>query len=175
MDVRCICPPTPAGDTRHPDGDRVELRERLDFRSALTARNTIALLKQDDPDVQPPEILAALTEVYLERGIRTWTMVGPRGKPVEVSKDAIRRLMDEHPDVAMDIGDAADELYTEAVILPLVQRAQTSSPGTRTNGSTSPTTGSSQPRPKPSKRSSISTTPTDAIVTMQASPGGGSN
>jgi hypothetical protein len=175
MQIPCICPPKATGEVRHVNGDRVELRERLGFRSALTARNTIALLKQDDPDVQPPEILAALTEVYLEHGIASWTLVDDRGKPTEPNKENVRRLMEFHPDVAMDIGDACDELYTEAVILPLVNRALTSSPDTQTRGSTSPTTTPLPARPKRSRPSSTSTTRTDGIAMMQSAPAGGSN
>lgn len=174
MDIRCICPPK-AGVVRHPAGDTVELRERLDFRSALIARNTIVLLKQEDEDVSSAEILASLTEVYLVAGIRTWSLVDERGKPVEVSKATIRKLMDEHPDVAMDLGDAADELYSEAVILPLVTRAQNSSLSTPTSASTSATTGSSRAPRKPLKRSSTTTTPMAGTGMMQASPAGGSS
>jgi len=175
VDIECVCPPTAAGDTRHPDGDRVELLEKLDFRSALTARNAIALAKEDDQDISSAEILAVLTETYLTLGIKAWTLVDEKGKKVEPSKAAIRAFIEASPDVAMEVGDAADGLYSAAVILPLVARAQKSSQPSPTDDSTSRTTGSELKRPKPSKPSSTSTTRTDATGTTSLSLGGASN
>ena len=172
--IECVCPPK-AGETRHPQGDTVTLRAKLDFRSALTARNTVVVLKAEDPDASTADILAALTEVYLLVGIESWSLSDERGKAVPVSRVAIRALMDDHPEAAMTIGDEADEMYSEAVIAPLVARAQTSSPLTPMAASTSATNGSSPKRPKRSRPSSISTTPTDGIERMSASPAGGSS
>ena len=56
--IECVCPPKAGGEKRHPDGDTVTLRERLDFRAAVTVRNAIVVLKQDDPDCGAAEILA---------------------------------------------------------------------------------------------------------------------
>lgn len=173
--IDCICPLRAGGEVRHPDGDTVTLRERLDFRAALTARNTITWLKNEDPDAGVAEILAALTETYLLVGIESWSLVDAKGKPVEVSKAAIRDLLANHPDGAMQVGDAADALYTEAVLLPLLARAATSSPPTPTGASTSASPPSSTKPPKPSRPSSITTTPTDATETTSPSPGGASN
>lgn len=166
--IPCVCPPRADGAVRHPDGDTVTLRERLDFRAALTARNTMVLLKTEDPDASAAEVLAVLTETYLLLGITGWSLVDAKNKPVEVSRAAIRDLLAEHPDEAMTLGDAADGLYSEAVILPLLARAQTSSPPTPISASTSAQTESSPKRPKPSKPSSTTTTPT--AVTATTSP-----
>lgn len=177
MDVHvdCICPPLAGGGIRHPGGDTVTLRERLGFRAAVTARNTMLLAKSENPDAGAADILALLTETYLLVGIEGWTLVNGRNDPLEVSRAAIRAFMDANPDTAMTIGDAADELYGPAVILPLLARAQTSSPPTPIDGSTSaPTAGSPRPR-RPSKRSSISTIPTDVTATTSASPAGASS
>ena len=177
MDVQiaCLCPPNARGETRHPDGDTVTLRERLDFRSALTARNTMVMVKQEDEEASTADILAALTEVYLLIGITGWTLVDAKNKPVDVSRAAIREHLLSNPDVAMVVGDAADELYSEAVILPLLARASNSSPPTPIAGSTSATKASSGRRPKPSKPSSITTIPTAATVTTSSSPAGASS
>ena len=172
--IGCICPPKADGTPRHIT-DEVTLRERLDFRSALWARNTVAVLKQEDAEASVAEILAALTEVYLLVGIESWTLVDAKNKPVPVSKAAIRALLAEHPDEAMTIGDEADGLYTEAVIAPLLARASNFSPPTPIAGSTSATTGSSPGHPKRSRPSSTSTTPTDGIARMSASLAGGSS
>ena len=173
--IECVCPLTAAGSPRHPDGDRVELRDKLDFRSALTARNAIVLAKQDDPGVTSAEILAILTEHYLCQGITSWTLVDAKGKHIEADRANIRKFIEENPEAAMEVGDEADSLYSEAVILPLVARAQKSSPPTRTDGSTSPTIGSEQKRPKPSKPSLTSTTRTAGTVRTSQSPAGVSN
>jgi len=173
--VACLCPPKATGEVRHPAGDEITLRERLDFRAALTARNTMVLLKEEDPDVSSAEILAALTETYLVLGIEAWSLVDAKGKPLPVSKAAIREVLLTKPDIAMEVGDAADALYSAAVILPLLARAQTSSPPTPTNGLTSAKMPSSPKRPKPSKRSSITTIPTAATVTTSPSPAGDSS
>jgi hypothetical protein len=173
--IACVCPPTAAGDTRHPDGDRVELREKLDFRSALTARNAIALAKEEDEDVSSAEILAVLTETYLILGITSWTLVDEKGKKVEPSRTAIRAFIEANPDAAMEVGDAADELYSAAVILPLVARAAKFSQPSPTTDSTSPTTGSAQKPRKPSKPSSTSTTRTGGTGTTSSLHAGVSN
>ena len=175
VDIECVCPPTAAGDTRHPGGDRVELREKLDFRAALTARNAIALAKEDDPDISSAEILAVLTETYLTLGIRSWTLVDDKGKKVEPNKANIRAFIEANPDVAMEVGDEADGLYSAAVILPLVARARKSSQPSPTDASTSRTTGSGQKRPRPSKPSSTSTTRTVGTGTTSPLLGGVSN
>ena len=177
MDVKidCLCPPNARGETRHPDGDTVTLRERLDFRAALTARNTLVMVKQEDPDAGPAEMLAALTETYLLVGITGWTLVDAKHQPVEVSKATIRELLLSNPDVAMVVGDAADELYSAAVIGPLVARASNSSPPTQTAASTSATKRSSPTSRKPSPPSSITTIPMDATATTSSSPVGDSS
>ncbi len=165
--IDCVCPQRPDGSARHADGDTVTLREKLDFRSALHARNTVILLRQDDV-TDAAEILAALTEVYLRVGIESWTLADAKGKAVPVSREAVAALMTDHPDAAMTIGDEADELYSEAVISPLVARASKSSPPTPTKDSTSVTNGSSPTPRKRSKPSLTTTTRTDG--TGQTSP-----
>jgi hypothetical protein len=186
MNIPCLCPPKVTrlrdGDStgpdhtavRHPDGDTVSFRERLDFRSSLAIRNSIAVLSAEDGETSVAEILAVLTESYLLYGIERWTLVDEKGKPVEVSKAAIRERLLSHPDIAMTVGDEADSLYAEAVMLPLLARAQTSSPPTPTNGSTSATRGRSR-SPKRSKPSSITTIPTAATETTSSSLVGGSS
>jgi hypothetical protein len=175
MDVQitCVCPDKD-GQTRHPDGDRLTLRDKLDFHSVRTMRNEVRVLKTREEEASTAEILATLTEAYLIHGIESWTLVDDKGKPLEVSRRAINdRLLPT--DAAEIVGDAADELYQEVVLLPLVARGQNSSPTTPTNGSTSATTVSSSKPPKPSKRSSISTTRTVATETTSLSLVGVSN
>ena len=172
--IDCVCPVKPDGSARHPGGDTVNLREKLDFRSALHARNTVILLRQEGVE-DVAEILASLTEVYLRVGIESWTLVDAKGKAVPVSRDAVRDFMDAHPDAATTIGDEADEKYSEAVITPLVVRASKSSPPMPTSGSISATNGSSPTPRKRSKPSSTTTTRTDGTGTTSPLLAGGSN
>lgn len=171
--IECVCPKTTTGNARHPNGDTINLRERLDFRAALTARNTVILIKQEDPEATAADILAALTEVYLLVGIKSWSLVDARGKPIEPNRATIREFIAEHPEEAMAIGDEADMLYSEAVISPLVARASTYSPPTPIDGSTSATNGSLPVRRKRSRQSLTSITQTEDTAKMSASPGGG--
>src|SRR4051812_49220185 len=121
--IDCICPPGGDGEPRHPDGDTVTLRERLDLRGALTARNAFLVAKAEDPDMGAGEILAVLTETYLLVGIESWTLADGRGKAVPVNRAAVRDFIAEHPEAAMVVGDEADSLYSEAVVTPLVRMA----------------------------------------------------
>jgi hypothetical protein len=160
--IGCVCPPRADGSTRHPDGDEVRLRERLDFRASVTVRQAVTLLNQDDPDADTAEILAVFTEQCLLFGIESWTLVDADGKPVPVTRTAIRAFMADHLEHALTVGDEADEKYTATVLLPLVQRAQNSSPRTPTDASTSAPSGSTPTPPTPSSPSSTTTSPTDA-------------
>ncbi len=173
--IPCVCPLKADGTARHPNGDKVTLREKLNFRQGLMARNTVIVIKQEDPEAGAAEILAGLTEIYLLVGIESWTLTDRFGKVLPVSREAIRDLMAEHPDEAMTIGDEADERYSEAVIAPLVKRALTSSSITPTSDLTSPTTGSAPAPRKRSKPSLTTTSPTDGTERMSASRAGDYN
>lgn len=173
MDVKigCLC-----GGT-HPDGDTVTLRDRLDFRSATTIRKAIGMVNEDG-DTEAPEILAVMTEWYALLGIEAWTLTDDRGKPLPVTRAAIREKLLDNPDALMDtltVADAADELYMPVILLPLLVRASTSSLPTPTAPSTSAPTDSSEKPPKPSKRSSTTSTRTDGIATITSLPVGDSS
>lgn len=176
MDVRvdCLCPPNAAGEVRHPDGDTVTLRDKLDLRASLGIRNVAILAREGDPDAANGEILAVLTEGYILAGVVAWSIVDAHGKPTEPTRAAIRETILARPDVGIVVADAADTLYMDTV-LPLVVRASISSPATPTDGSTSPTNGSPPAPRKRSKRSSTTTSPTAAIETTSPSPAGASN
>lgn len=169
MNIPCICPPKD-GAPRHPDGDEITLRPALAFRQALAVRNSVGLLYATEPDAEMADVLAVLTEGYLLNGIESWTL--DDGKPIPVNNRTIREHLLSHVDIAMTIGDAADELYSEAVMSPLLAKASTLSPPTPTDESTSRTTGSSTTPRKQSKRSSITTIPTaDTEMTSQSLDG----
>jgi hypothetical protein len=173
-EIECVCPPRTDGSVRHPEGDTVTLRTSLGFTSAITVRNVIALLAREE-GFDDTDILAALTEKYLYLGIESWTIEDAKGKPVPVTRGAIAEYLLSRPFVAKVVGDEADELYTEAVVLPLLARRSTSSPPTPTGVSTSARTPSPTPLRKRSRPSSTTTSRTDAIGKISALPGGGSN
>lgn len=175
MDIPCICPVKPDGAVRHADGDRIELRERLDFRSSLAAQNTVFVLKAEDPDASSADILAALTESYLLSGVESWSVVDEKGKPVEPTRTAIRERLLTRLDVALIVAERADELYRDAVIAPLVRAASTSSRSTPTDESISAINGSPGPSRSRSSRSSTITTLTDDTEETLPQPAGASS
>jgi hypothetical protein len=153
----------------------VTLRDTLDFRGVTAIRHGISFLENDGSDAYTAEVLAVLTEGYVLHGIESWTLVDEAGKPLPVSRAAIRERILARVDVAAGIGDAADELYGEKVLLPLLVRASKSSQPTLTEPSTSAPKDSQARRPKPSKRSSTTTTPTVVTATTTGWPVGDSS
>ncbi len=171
--IRCVCPANADGSPRH-EGDTVALRDTLGFREITTIRNLAGQVDSDDPFVVA-EILAALSEGYIIFGVESWTLVDEKGKPLGVSRASIREHILADVEVAADVADAADDLYGERVVLPLLTRALKSSQPTQTDGSTSPSKRSRTSRPKQSKPSSIGSSQTADIVPITPSPDGGSN
>jgi len=174
MRIDCICPPRD-GAVRHPDGDSVTLRERLDFFGAQAAQNAVYVLKSEDPDASTGDILAAMTESYLLSGIESWSVVDADGKPVEPTKPAIRKYLFANFAVAMVVAQEADTKYRSDVIDPLVKMVEDSSASTPTEPSTSPTSGSDDTNQNHSSPSSISTIQTVDTETTSLSPVGASS
>jgi hypothetical protein len=172
--IPCICPPA-AGAIRHPDGDTLTFRERLDARAGTTIWSDIALLQVEDPDNSPADRLALLTDNYLLFGIEAWSVVDAAGKPVPVTRGAIRTHLLTRPEVVVTLIGDTHERYGPQVVLPLLQRALESSETSPTDASTSPPTDSTESRPRPSKRSSISTIQTVDTGTTTASDDGDSS
>lgn len=172
--IACLCPPDGA---RHPEGDTVVLRDRLEFRSVTTIRTAVRIMREEGI-TDPAEILATMTEWYLLLGIESWTLVDAKGKPEPVTRDAIRTRLLANDDAADDVvglADAADDLYQSRVLLPLMNRVSRSSQTTPTAPSTSPRTASSGSHPTRSKRSSTTSSQTAATATTTTSPAGGSS
>jgi len=174
MDVQitCLCPPKDEA-VRHPDGDTITLRDKLDFFRATAIRKGLSFIESDDDEGgRAYEVLARLTEGYLLFGIERWSLVDEKGKAVPLSHSNIRSRLLENFEAAGKVADAADELYAKAILLPLMAGASTSSPPTPTNGSTSPLTVLPKKSPKPSKRSSTSTTQTGGTEATSSSLAG---
>ena len=157
MDVTIPCPCPPKDDGPRHESDTVTLRARLDFHQATSITNGVNFIDNDDEKSRAAEVLAVLTEGYVLHGIEKWTLRDVSNKPVELKKSNIRRFILDRPDIYPAVVEAADGLYNEAVLLPLVARASSSTPTSPTTASTSPKRGGGPRRPGPSKRSSITT------------------
>lgn len=185
VQIECICPEK--GKHEH---DTVTLPDTLDFRRTLIVRQAIRFeveghREANDP-LTVPELTAVMAEAYLLHCIDSWSVMGevPDGKgktktgPLPVTKANVRALLLEGAyEAAEVVGNAADSLYSDKVVLPLMGRASNSLPPTPTPEPTSPpTNGSRQKGPKtPSKPSSTTTSLTVATGPMAASPGGDSS
>jgi hypothetical protein len=165
VEVDCLCPNRPH------EKDTITLRETLDFRSAMTLRKAVILLKEADPDADTADILAAMTDRYVVLGVESWTLVDEKRKPIEVTRAAIREHLLSNQMAATLVGDAADAQYGE-VMLPLILTAFQSSADTPTEPSTSPTTGSEPEAPTPLRPSLTFTTQTDDTEATYASLAG---
>ncbi len=131
----------------------VTLFDRLDFNRATTVTKAIAFIDNDDAESRAARVLATLSEYYVLMGVQSWTY------PEDVTTTNIRKRLLEHPEVGIVV-EAADELYQEQILLPLLARASSSSPPSQTVASTSATPRGAKRPPKHSKPSSISTIPT---------------
>jgi cell division septation protein DedD len=174
--IECICPAKADGERRH-NKDTVTLKDTLNFRERLALRQTIKWAKETTEDITEGELLAILTEGYVLQCIEKWSLVDAKGKPLPPTRGVIRAFLEDHDDQAMAVADAADGLYSQVVLLPLLIASAKSSQATPTDeprrgtSSTSPmNTGASRPR-KPSKPSSTITSPMVVTGPMLASPG----
>jgi hypothetical protein len=164
VNVSCLCPRKGA-EVRHPAGDTINLKERLDFRTALTMRKSVVLLKTINEEASTEEILAVLTESYLLYGVESWSLVDAKDQPIPVNATTVGQYLLADLEAADAVADEAEDRYSAVVLLPLLKGALTSSPPTPTSDSTSATNGSSPEPPKPSKRSSTITSLTDSTET----------
>ena len=169
VNIPCICA------AAHPDGDTVTLRDPLPFRIAVTLRQSVAALYAEGQTPDVSEITGGLMESYLLYCIESWSLVDDEGRPLPVTKVNIRERILDNLGAMIVVRDAADEQYAEAVMLPLVRMGSSSSPPMPTGRSTSATNGSAPGHPRPSRRSSTSTTRTDATATTSGSLAGASS
>jgi hypothetical protein len=165
--VRCLCP-LDGAEVRHPAGDTITLKPRLDFRTALTMRKSLVMLHSESAEITTEEYLATLDEAYLRYGIESWTLRDAKGKPIPVKASTIEEYLLADIDAAMEVAEEASELYSAVVLLPLLKGASNSSRPTPTDDSTSVTNGSSHVPPKPSKRSSTTTSRTGSTATTSS-------
>jgi hypothetical protein len=161
---RCLCP---GGDVHDGESEIFTLKARLGFAELAVVNKASRWLKTERPNAKPYEVLATLSEAYVRHCIAAWTLTGPRskeypkGEPIAVTPENVDRFLmgPDSADIAQEIADLADDLYSGAVLGPLVRRASELREAGRTAGSTSPsrTNGTSR---KQSSRSSTGSTRT---------------
>jgi hypothetical protein len=153
----------------------VNLREKLDLKSGMAVQRLVIEANSATRKADLADLTGILAEGYLLYGVESWTLVDEAGALVPCTRDTIRSKLLNDFELAAPIADAADGLYMSAVILPLVTKAQRSSPTTPTNGSTSPPPVGTPKPPKRSKPSSTITSLTDVTETTSVSHAGVSN
>jgi hypothetical protein len=132
----CGCPSTP-----HADGDEAYLLPRLTFAGGAAGEALIgsALTKGDEE-----AIASALVQVYIRHQVTGWNLTGEDGAPVPWDPD----LLLSDWTMSRVVGEAADDLYSEALLAPLLASVSKSSQGGQTAPSTSPRTRSASTRRK---------------------------
>lgn len=174
----CQCPGAP-----HPEGDVVELRDRLGLAAGIAVQKLIIEANTAENRLDTARLTGLMAEGYLLHGVMGWNLVDENG-PIPVSEATIRSQLLEDFTRGEKAADAADDLYSLAVLAPLLTRVNKSLPPSRTRGSTSPTgssakakdgspsTRSSPKPPKRSKPSSTTATRMDGITTISQSLAG---
>ena len=143
--VACSCPGTP-----HPDGDTVTLHPSVTLPIGVAAMSVIRSASN------VPDIEAGLAGVYLRHGIAAWTFVDADGRPVPITPPFIAAYL-PWPE-SLTVAEAADALYSEAVMAPLARKTSKSSPPGPTELSTSPSPSTGPTPLAPSRRSSRNAT-----------------
>jgi hypothetical protein len=150
------------------DGNEVGLRDKLGLAAGIEIQATVrGLIGQPDA-----VIVAALVEAYVRHGIESWTFTDEDGAPVPVTPETIQSMVLDDFTLATPVAEAADALYEDAVLGPLVRAAANSSPTTPTESSTSPMDSGSDENPTQSSPSSTSDSPTDDTETTSSLPDG---
>jgi hypothetical protein len=142
----CTCPGSPHdGRDGADDGDIVTLRPHLGFAAGAEALRKII---EADGDVN--RVAELVGPVYIREGVIGWNVIAEDGGAAELD---IAAILDDYA-LAYPIAEAADDLYSEVVLRPLVVRMNALSGNGRTAASTRPTRRSSKPRRSPPASSS---------------------
>jgi hypothetical protein len=138
----CPCPGTPHTD------EHVFLEPELTMPVASAA---MAAMRWSESTTSAQQ--AAIIEAYLPASIREWTFTGDDRKPIPIDREEMERLLPWDRG-GLEVAEAADLLYSERLMRPLLARIQKLSQPTSTDTSTSPTPEpGSEPR-EPSEPSS---------------------
>lgn len=139
LTVECPCVGTPHAS------DTVEFRKVLSLAGGMAAISAIADTQRAG-EVTAIALAVHIFPVYLEHAVESWSFVNDASEPLPLA-DGDSALPFS---VKYLIADAADDLFGEEVTRPLVGMSGTSSPSTRTSGSTSRRRRTSASHPKPS-------------------------
>ena len=138
---RCIGGP-------HTSGDEVYLAPEASMTLGLRSNGAIGAAANDAARLE-----TLLGRVFIEEGISGWTFV-ENGLPVPVTPANIERLLPWGRG-GSDVSERANDLYSEAVLAPLVRRSQS----TRQPGPTSVLTSVIRPSRVQRRNSSKSSSP----------------
>lgn len=115
----CRCPGTP-----HPE-DLVYLTPRLTLEGGIAATNIIAGSGGDASRVVP-----ALMAAWVRYGVVGWSFVDEGGDPIPVTPATIDEQLGGFSEASIAVAEAADGLYSEALMRPLALRSdRPSQPG----------------------------------------------
>lgn len=140
----CRCPGTPH------DHDTVWLAAEITPDGGIAA---MSVIERGAPDAATMEGL--LGRAYVQHNITRWTLVDEKGADVQPTPWLISRLS---YDAIKPIAEKANELYSEKLLRPLVERLSKSSQRGQTDESTSAKPDTSTKRRKRSKQSTTATT-----------------
>jgi hypothetical protein len=132
----CQCPGTPHAQ------DEVYLLPRLTFDGGAAAE---AVLERAIGGGDAEAIAVPLMHAYLEHQVVGWNLTDAAGAPLPYTRDLLVRDWES----ARIVADKADDLYSGALLAPLLAAASQSSPGGPTAASTSARTPTASRRRKP--------------------------
>lgn len=136
--IRCHlkqCPGTP-----HPE-DLVYLTPRLTLEGGISATNLIAAAGGDASRIVP-----ALMASWVRYGVVGWTFVDETGADIPVTPANIDEQLGGFSEASIAVAEAADALYSEALLRPLGLRSGRPSQPGLTAPSTSPSPSSPRKR-----------------------------
>jgi hypothetical protein len=142
----CTCPGSPHdGRDGADDGDVVYMRPVLGF-----AAGAEALRKMGESDGDVNRIAELVGPTYIREGVTGWNVIAEDGGAAPLDVDSIL----DNFGWAYPIADKADDLYSAAVLAPLLQRMSAPSGNGQTGASTHRTRRSSGKARSPRARSS---------------------
>ena len=135
----CYCPGSPH------EADLVYLAPELSMAGGMAAQGAIS-----EGYTDPIRLQELLAEIWIRHGVIAWNLVDEAGDPVEVTALNVAACLPYGKGGRL-VAERADDLYSEDILAPLVQRLKSTSRRGQTDGSTSATR---RPTSKPRRRSS---------------------
>lgn len=145
----CRCPGTP-----HTAGDFAYLKPQADLEVGLAAHqvvnNSVQSTRQNGSSLTAEQALELmqiqLGKAYTIHGIKRWDRLDEHGQPLEINAATVDQLSWSQ---IKDVADKAAQLYSEEVLIPLVESLSRLSRSGQTNGSTSARKPSTRKRQRP--------------------------